>query len=129
MTQPKHSTAFPREDKGASFTLEEFGLLFEKAYAPGCAEALQITEFRPDRLILTAIERQPIAEQLPIAVEKPPKRQRKPRLDRLIAQAEKASGKTISSITMPDGTTVSFGEPEPTAATNPWLADLKGGLR
>jgi|SRR5262245_3462783 len=52
------------------------------------------------------------------------KRQRKPRLDRLIKQAEQ-TGKSVNSITTPDGTTLTFGEPEPTEATkNPWLVDL-----
>jgi hypothetical protein len=57
-----------------------------------------------------------------------PKPSRKPGLDRLIAQiaqAEKKTGKIVSCITMPDGTTLNFGEPEPSAATNPWLADLE----
>ena len=39
-----------------------------------------------------------------------PKRQRRPALDSLIREAEKA-GKSVSSITTPDGTTVRFGEP------------------
>jgi hypothetical protein len=52
------------------------------------------------------------------------KRQRKPRLDRLIKQAEQ-TGKTVNSITTPDGHVLHFGEPEPTETTkNPWLADL-----
>jgi hypothetical protein len=54
-----------------------------------------------------------------------PKRRRKPRLDRMIAQAEKASGKSITSITTPDGITLTFGEPAPAASDNPWLADLE----
>jgi len=41
----------------------------------------------------------------------------------MIKQAEK-SGKAVSSITTPDGTTIHFGEPAPTEASNPWLADL-----
>jgi hypothetical protein len=52
-----------------------------------------------------------------------PKRTRKPSLAKLIAQAEK-SGRTVTSITMPDGTTIHFGEPTPSDATNPWLADI-----
>jgi hypothetical protein len=42
---------------------------------------------------------------------------------RMIAQAEK-SGRTVTSITTPDGTTIRFDEPTPSDATNPWLADL-----
>jgi hypothetical protein len=40
---------------------------------------------------------------------KPRRRQRKPRLDRTIKQAEKA-GKTVTSVTTPDGVTLTFGE-------------------
>jgi hypothetical protein len=40
-----------------------------------------------------------------------PRRQRKPSLRTLIAQAEK-SGKSVSSITTPEGTKLTFGEPE-----------------
>ena len=52
------------------------------------------------------------------------KRQRRPRLDRLIKQAEQ-TGKSVNSITTPDGHVLHFGEAETTAAGNPWLADLK----
>jgi hypothetical protein len=49
---------------------------------------------------------------------------RKPRIDKLIAEAEK-TGRTVTSITTSDGTTLRFGDPaEPTEASNPWLADL-----
>ena len=52
------------------------------------------------------------------------KRTRRPSTAALIKQAEQL-GKTVSSITTPDGTTLTFGEPEPTETTkNPWLADL-----
>jgi len=53
-----------------------------------------------------------------------PRKPRKPTLRTLVTQAEKATGKAVTSITTPDGTTLRFGEPEPTEATNPWLADL-----
>jgi hypothetical protein len=67
-----------------------------------------------------------VAEIEALNPKTPPKqRPRKPRLDRMIAQAEKASGKRLTSITTADGTTLHFGEPEPTEATNPWLADLE----
>ena len=42
----------------------------------------------------------------------------------MVAAAEKA-GKTVTSVTMPDGTVLHFGELAPTEASNPWLADLK----
>ena len=51
------------------------------------------------------------------------RRVRKPSIATLIKRAEKA-GKTVTSVTTPDGTVLHFGEPEPTEANNPWLADL-----
>ena len=52
-----------------------------------------------------------------------PRRQRKPRVHTLIKQAEK-SGKTVTSITTPDGVTLRFGEGEAaTEANNPWPLD------
>jgi hypothetical protein len=39
----------------------------------------------------------------------------------LIKRAEKA-GRRVTSITTPDGTTIRFADPEPSDATNPWLA-------
>jgi hypothetical protein len=52
-----------------------------------------------------------------------PARRRKPGLRRLIAQAEK-TGKTVTSVTTPDGHTLTFGEPQSSEANNPWLVDL-----
>jgi hypothetical protein len=52
------------------------------------------------------------------------RRPRKPGIRRMIAAAEKA-GKSVSSITLPDGTVLQFGESEPTEAANPWLAKLR----
>jgi hypothetical protein len=52
-----------------------------------------------------------------------PRRQRRPRVGTLIKRAEK-EGKTVTSVTTPDGTVLHFGEPQPTEASNPWLADL-----
>jgi hypothetical protein len=51
-------------------------------------------------------------------------RKRKPSIARTIKQAER-SGKKVTSITTPDGATLRFNEPEPTEATNPWLAKLE----
>jgi hypothetical protein len=53
-----------------------------------------------------------------------PQRTRKPSVSTLIARAEK-KGKTVTSVTAPDGTVLHFGELAPTEASNPWLADLK----
>jgi hypothetical protein len=53
-----------------------------------------------------------------------PMRRRRPRLDTLIAEAAKG-GKTITSITLPDGTKLTFGEGEQTpTSNNPWLEEL-----
>jgi hypothetical protein len=55
----------------------------------------------------------------------PPKRKpRKPDIRRMVADAEKA-GKTVTSVTTPDGVTLHFGKGESTEASNPWLDDLK----
>ena len=52
------------------------------------------------------------------------RRVRKPSIRRMVAAAEKA-GKTLTGITMPDGTVLHFGKVEDTEASNPWLDDLK----
>jgi hypothetical protein len=61
-----------------------------------------------------------------IHIEGPPPKprgKRKPSIATLIARAEKA-GKAVTSVTTPDGTVLHFGEPQPSEANNPWLADL-----
>lgn len=50
-------------------------------------------------------------------------RVRKPSIATLVRRAEK-TGKAVTSITTPDGTTINFSQ-EPDEANNPWLADLK----
>jgi hypothetical protein len=58
------------------------------------------------------------------ALESPRERKpRKPSVATLIKRIEK-TGRRVTSITTPDGTTIHFGEPEPSNASNPWLADL-----
>ena len=52
-----------------------------------------------------------------------PRRQRKPSISKMIAAAERG-GKTVTSITTPDGVTLHFGKVEPTEANNPWLAGI-----
>jgi hypothetical protein len=55
-----------------------------------------------------------------------PPRTPKPRQPRaLIKQAEKATGKPVTSITLADGTKLDFGKPESSASENPWFDDLK----
>jgi hypothetical protein len=57
--------------------------------------------------------------------ERAKRRARRPSIRTMISQAEK-SGRRVTSITTPDGTTIHFGEPTPTGdANNPWLDDLK----
>jgi len=53
-----------------------------------------------------------------------PRKLRKPSIRKLVEQAEK-TGKRVTSVTTPDGMIINFGEPEPSAANNPWLDDLK----
>ena len=57
-----------------------------------------------------------------VSVER--RKSRKPSIRRMVAAAEKA-GKTVTSVTTPEGITLRFDQPEPTEARNPWLADLK----
>jgi hypothetical protein len=58
-----------------------------------------------------------------IAKAAPPRR-RKRGIAELFKRAEK-TGKVVTSVTTPDGITISFGEPKPSGASNPWLDDLK----
>ena len=57
----------------------------------------------------------------------PPKssKPRKPSISRMIEQAEKATGKPVTSNTLADGTKLDFGKPESAAPENPWFDDLK----
>lgn len=56
----------------------------------------------------------------------PRKRPRKPRIDKMIAEAETA-GRSVSSITTPEGYTLTFGKPEGADVRNenPWDEVLK----
>jgi len=54
----------------------------------------------------------------------PTARLRRPNISKLITQAEKATGKPVTSITLPDGTKFEFGKAEPAEPDNPWLADM-----
>jgi hypothetical protein len=56
---------------------------------------------------------------------KPPK-PRKPSIRKLVEQAEKATGKAVTAVTMPDGTRIELsGAPDPATESNPWRADLQ----
>jgi hypothetical protein len=63
----------------------------------------------------------------PVSIPPPrsrrPHKPRKPSIATLVKRAEK-TGKTVTSITTPDGTTIHFGETKPTDASNPWLAGI-----
>jgi hypothetical protein len=67
----------------------------------------------------------PAKQPDPPQPEQPPhrRRQRKPSIATLVKRAEK-TGKAVTSITTPDGTTINFSQ-EPGEANNPWLDDLK----
>ena len=58
-----------------------------------------------------------------VELDPPQQRPRKPGVATLIARAEK-KGKTVTSVTAPDGTVLHFGEPQPTEAADPWFANL-----
>ena len=60
------------------------------------------------------------SEQPPAVVERKP---RGPSISKIIAQAEKATGKPVTSITMPDGTKLDFSKPESAEPKNPWPLD------
>jgi hypothetical protein len=49
---------------------------------------------------------------------------RKPSIATMIKRAEK-SGREVTSVTLPDGTRLNFGESAPSETKNPWLDDLK----
>jgi hypothetical protein len=57
-----------------------------------------------------------------VAVQKR-RHQRKPSIKKMIAAAERA-GKSVTSITTPDGVTLHFGKVEDTEASNPWLVGI-----
>jgi hypothetical protein len=55
--------------------------------------------------------------------EEKPARRRRPSIAALIKQAEK-TGKTVTSIELPDGTKYTFGEGKQTSSSNVWLKEL-----
>jgi len=85
------------------------------------AEALPTADDVEEHL---AAQEREVAEQPP-----PPQRERKPRrrsiTKKMIEQAEKATGKPVTSITMPDGTKLGFDKSESAEPENPWLAELR----
>jgi hypothetical protein len=96
---------------------------FEKLRLMWCAGYLHPDAFR----LVKAAHAEAMAavkptQPLPQVPEPPSRKSRKPSVSTLIARAER-KGKTVTSVTAPDGTTLHFGEPPPTEAANPWLAD------
>src|SRR5262245_44447816 len=75
------------------------------------------------RHLLADLPRAALEDLRGVKIQKP-KRTRKGSVGTLIRQAERG-GKTVISVTAPDGTRLDFGQPEPTAESNPWLADLR----
>jgi hypothetical protein len=58
--------------------------------------------------------------------ERKPRKSHGPSISTMIKQAEKATGKPLASITMPDGTKMDFAKPESSEPEiNPWLADIR----
>jgi hypothetical protein len=55
-----------------------------------------------------------------------PRKPRKPSIKALVKQAEQATGKAVTAITLPDGRRLELaGAPDPATESNPWRADLK----
>ncbi|HEX2351825.1 MAG TPA: hypothetical protein VHJ16_03520 [Xanthobacteraceae bacterium] len=89
---------------------------------------LQLDDPGRDALERVIARAQTEAKQRAVATTQPQpqareRKSRRPGVRTMIRQAERA-GKNVSKITTPDGTVLSFGEPQPTEANNPWLADL-----
>jgi hypothetical protein len=134
-TRPELAAEFAQVAENGARLRQEFkpgtdaherGRRFEQIAAEGIAKL-----FGPHPVLagdLDLIEREAVQRVEEACTSKlltKPAPRRKPSLSRMIKQAEKAAGKRVTSITTPDGATLRFDEPEPTAATNPWLADLK----
>ena len=63
------------------------------------------------------------AQADPLSVGHRQRASRRPSIGKMIARAEKATGKPVTSITLPDGTKLDFGRPTPTESENPWPLD------
>jgi hypothetical protein len=119
-----------RQDFEPGTDAHERGKRFEQIAAEGIAKL-----FGPHPVLagdLDLIEReavQRVEEACTSKLLSKPARKRKPSLSRMIKQAAKAAGKPVTAVTLPDGTKLAFGEPEPTEETNPWLVAIPGGKR
>ena len=69
------------------------------------------------------LNRQALEEAIAQLPKQPkPRKPRKPSIGKLVEQA-KAAG--VTSVTLPDGTKLDFGNPETAEPENPWLAELR----
>ena len=84
-------------------------------------EALRLDAalIKPTRKPQAVRVRPPDALRTPAEVARKPRR---PSISKMIEQAEKA-GTPLASLTLPDGTKLDFGKPEPVEADNPWPLD------
>jgi hypothetical protein len=100
---------------------------FERRAAPPseawcAAQVNRLTAELDEFLARRASEAQPPTPEPP--EPRPRRRRRLPSVATLLKQAEK-TGRPVTSITTPDGVTLTFGQAEPSEANNPWLADMK----
>jgi hypothetical protein len=65
----------------------------------------------------------------PGARQERPRPPPKPSIRTLVKQAEQATGKAVTAITLADGTKLELGESTPTDAASPWLNDLRVAKR
>lgn len=96
-------------------------------FTQGASYALALRHLRDPRGLLCIAAALEARGSLAQSAEKPaprPRRQRRTSIARAIAAAEKA-GKTVTSITTPDGVTLTFGQSGNSTAANPWDEVLK----
>jgi len=104
---------------------EAYRLLFDRqARARRVTDAraalrLDAAPIKPTRKPQAVRVRPPDALRTPAEVARKPRR---PSISKMIEQAEKA-GTPLASLTLPDGTKLDFGKPEPVEADNPWPLD------
>ena len=88
----------------------------------GIDEHGQLTKPPPPQAFATQVLWWVFFNRLPTPAPKP-RKPRRPSISKMIAQAEKATGKPVTSITMPDGTKLGFDKSESAAPDNPWPLD------
>jgi hypothetical protein len=92
--------------------------------APGCTEARVHEIFEAGIAMLSQLSGEDLSARPWEVVTKRVRheRVRKPSIATLIKRAER-TGKTVTSITTPDGTMINFSHQDPDETNNPWLAD------